>query len=146
VHPTTTEELAGVRRLVTSLADHPDLPDDVAADLVTAGRVLRRLERSAPLVLPWLNADNAGNAAVLADVLADLPAALAGDVESTLEAEAEAEAETDPSDLGQAESRNERLRLLLAQAVVASNGQPRGDRVRRLIAARLAASLDDRPW
>ena len=125
---------------MTSLLEHPQLPPDVAADLLTVSRVLRRLERSSAAVLPWMMADNAANAALLAELLPALPADVAVDAEEALAAS------RDPGDLSGVEARSEQLRSLLARAVVASSDHPGGEKVRRRIADRLTASLDDRPW
>ena len=125
---------------MTSLLEHPHLPADAAADLLTVSRVLRRLERSSAAVLPWLMADNAANAALLAQLLPALPADVAADADAALEAS------QDPGDVSGVEARSEQLRSLLARAVVASTDHPGGEKVRRRIAGRLTASLDDRPW
>ena len=78
MHPTVDEQLRGVRRLLDGVveADGGLLSARSAAALDDARRIVRRLEWSWSLVLPFLDWDNRATEALLAELAALVPAAV----------------------------------------------------------------------
>ena len=114
MRPTVDEQLAGARRLVELVAAEVALPDASAARLAEAARLLRHVEASWALVLPFLAADNEGTAELLAELSHQLPEELRPSIGAELAA---ATPGREGLDVAAASARNRRLRALLADAV-----------------------------
>jgi hypothetical protein len=132
VHPTVDEQFRVIGRLLRGVAADAGLSPDAAEALADATRMLRRLEDSWAHMLPFLESDNLATEAVLAEVAPLLPAELAA-ASSRLGAD------------GTADERNQALRGLLADAIVALPDGDDGARARTAIAAHLRRRIDRNP-
>jgi hypothetical protein len=133
VHPTVDEQLRGVGRLLQIVAADADLSPESTEALAEASRILRRLEASWPHMAPFLESDNRATAAILGHLAPLLPARLAA-------AASRPDADTTP-----AHERNNVLRALLAEAIVALPSGQAGTRARADIAAHLRERIDRNP-
>ena len=116
MRPTVDEQLAGARRLVELVAAEAALPEASVARLTEAARLLRRVEASWASVLPFLAADNAATAELLAELSSQLPEEFRPSIGAELAARTP-EPERCELDVAAASARNRRLRALLADAV-----------------------------
>jgi len=132
MHPTVDEQLRGIGRLLHAVAADAGLSPDAAEALADASRMVRRLEASWPHLLFFLDSDNHATEAVLADVAPLLPPGFA-DESSRLDAG------------GTAYERNQALRELLADAIVALPDGDDGARARTAIAVHLRRRIDRNP-
>jgi hypothetical protein len=151
MHPTVDEQLRGVRRLLDGVveADGGLLSARSAAALDDARRIVRRLEWSWSLVLPFLDWDNRATEALLAELAALVPAAVPAGSTPTAAAATQAPAAAHPPELhfALAHERNLALRARLT-AVVANlpEGAPApAPEARALIAAHLRRRLETDP-
>jgi hypothetical protein len=133
MHPTVDEQLRGIDRLLRAVAADDGLSPDAAEALADASRMVRRLELSWPQTLNFLERDNRATEAVLADVAPLLPPEFAA-ASSRLGA-----------DSTTAHERNQALRGLLADAIVALPDGDNGARARTAIAAHLRERIDRNP-
>jgi hypothetical protein len=133
VRPTVEEQLRGVGRLLQVVAADADLSPESTEALAEASRMLRRLEVSWPHMVPFLDSDNRATAAVLEQVAPLLPAELA------------AAASRPDAAISPAHERNQVLRALLAQAIVALPGGEAGAQARTAIGAHLRERVDRNP-
>jgi hypothetical protein len=132
VHPTVDAQLRGVGRLLQVVAANADLSPESTEALAEATRMLRRLEASWPRLLPFLDWDNRATAAVLEQVAPLLPAGSA------------AASRPDPA-ITLPHERNQALRGLLADAIVALPEGDAGAGARAAIAAHLRERVDRNP-
>ena len=116
MRPTVDEQLAGARRLVERVAAEAALSGASAARLTDAARLLRRVEASWASVLPFLAADNAATAELLAELSGQLPEELTAPIAAELAARTPEPGRCE-LDVAAASARNRRLRALLADAV-----------------------------
>jgi hypothetical protein len=145
VQPTVEADLRAMRLSLERLVAAEDLPATAVQGLAEIGRSLRRLERSWAQVLPYLVAENASTAALLADLTPSLPGDLAGEIASLGPPPAPV---SDPSafDATKAQERNGVLRALLARAITALPADEGGAEARARVRQHLKSTLALRPW
>lgn len=133
MHPTPSEQLQAIQRLIERVQADPELPPDSEELLADAARLLRRLERSWPLRMPFLVDDNERAIRLLVELAPQL---------GSLRAEISAAAERRPP-LGEDATHDLNLELqgLLARAVRALADDADGDRGRARIARHLRSRV-----
>jgi hypothetical protein len=121
VHPTITETLRGLRRILAEVVA-PEVQAEYPAEVLrTVLAELELLEHAWSRVLPFLHWDNAATAALLAEIEPYLAPPLAGRLRAVSEM-----APIDEWDFEAVHERNQVLRGLLAESVplLAVGGEP----------------------
>lgn len=143
MQPMPDVELAGARRSLSSVARDPRLPSDASREIEHVIRTIRRVEKSWPVLLPYLVQSNGRLAALLRELAPLAPAELAEEIDAVL-------AETPEGlgvDLGSANEHNEALRGLLARFVTSELPRPgTASPTRAPILEALRRDLQSRPW
>lgn len=129
MRPTIDEQLDGVRRLLDAVERDDGLSPASRELLTDAGRLVHRVRGSWATALPFLVEDNAGLAALLAD----------------LGAPADTDDHPAPTDVVAAAARNTALRGLLTETIRALPRDADGLAARARIAAYLRRRVDADP-
>lgn len=136
MQPTVDQLLDAAHRLLAEAVAEEGVPPALTARVAKAARLLRQAGRAWPDVVPFLIADNAATATLLADFAGELP----GELADRVRGEAGVEAGADAAGGRALAERNRRLRALLAEAV-----PHLGADARRRVAGQLRRRLDEDP-
>lgn len=109
MHPTPEEQLQAILRLIDLAAGDPEMAAETKSTLADASRLVRRLERSLAIRLPFLADDN--------ELAAELLTALAAQLPTLAEGIATATSDLPIASETKAHQTNKRLQELLGQAI-----------------------------
>lgn len=140
MRPTIDDQVAGARRLLSSLIDADELPAGARETLINARRLLDQVGRSWAALPDFYADDNAALTALLVRLRAVLPDAAAARITETLAAPA-----PPLTDLNATAEYNAGLRKLLSTALGELSCEPDGDCARAEIGVYLRHRVDTDP-
>ena len=145
MQPAVEADIRAMRESLERLIAEEQLPASGVAVLGEVRRSLRRLERTWARVLPYLLAENAATAALLAEVAPLVPADLQAEI-TTAGRALDPVPDTAQLDAVLANERNGVLRGLLARVIETLPADESGARARARARKHLQDCLELRPW